>query len=73
MTIKQLIEKLSDMDPELEVYIRGYEDGYDDLCVLEPITVCKNVNTEWWLGKHEDQQNLKHSDEYEQAKGIVLS
>lgn len=73
MTIKQLIEKLSEMDPELEVYIRGYEDGYDDLYVLEPITVCKNVNTEWWLGKHEDRQNLKHSDEYEQAKGIVLS
>ena len=28
MTVKELIEKLSELDPELHVFVPGYEGGY---------------------------------------------
>lgn len=76
MTVEQLIEKLSTLDPTLEVYIRGYEDGYDDVVAFESVTVCKNFNTEWYYGKHEEVSNTTMSpadlSAYQITNGIVL-
>ena len=30
MTVKELIEQLQQLDPDLHVFVRGYEGGYDD-------------------------------------------
>lgn len=76
MTVKQLIEKLSTLDPTLEVYIRGNEDGYDDVVAFESVTVCKNFNTEWYYGKHQSIEYLNMSpadlSAYQINNGIVL-
>ena len=76
MTVKQLIETLSEMDPDLEVYVNGYEGGYNDAVLLEPIMVCKNYHTEWYYGKHEDiTQTTKSAADlsaYQITKGIVI-
>ena len=29
MTVKELIEQLQTLDPDLHVFVRGYEGGYD--------------------------------------------
>jgi hypothetical protein len=30
MTVKELIEQLQQLDPDLRVFTRGYEGGYED-------------------------------------------
>lgn len=66
MTIGELIEKLQTLDPTLEVFVRGYEGGYEDVNTeFEIGTFRKNVNTEWYYGKHE------HDDSGD-VEGIVL-
>jgi len=53
MKVKELIEKLSQLDPELMVVVHGYEGGVNniDKCILCDIEL--NVNTEWYYKKHE--------------------
>jgi len=58
MKVKELIETLSQLDPELMVVVAGYEGGVDEmdkyeLCDVELCDVELNVNTEWYYGKHE--------------------
>ena len=52
MKIKELIEILSKQDPNLNVVINGYEDGFDDISTLEVIKIKRNANTEWYYGSH---------------------
>lgn len=76
MTVAELIEKLNELDPALEVYVKGYEGGYDDVKQIKPITVCKNYHNDWYYGKHEDIAHTTMSpadlSAYQIAKGIVL-
>jgi hypothetical protein len=76
MTVAELIEQLSELDPNLEVYIRGYEGGLDDVVKYEHVTVCKNYNSEWYYGKHEEISQTTKSpadlSAYQMANGIVL-
>ena len=53
MKVKELIETLSQLDPELMVVIGGYEGGVDEVSRYELCDVELNVNTEWYYGKHE--------------------
>jgi hypothetical protein len=53
MKVKELIERLQALDPELMVVTNGYEGGVDDVEELELEKVALNVNTEWYYGKHE--------------------
>jgi hypothetical protein len=77
MTVQELIDKLQQMDPTAEVYVTGYEGGYDDIHDLEPVRVCKGFYEEWYYGDHEEYDVVRkgpadpHS--YEIAKGIVLT
>lgn len=76
MTVAELIEKLNELDPALEVYVAGYEGGYNDAGPINPVTVCKNYHTEWYYGKHEDIAHTTMSpadlSAYQIVKGIVL-
>ena len=53
MKIKQLLEKLNGLDPELEIYLKGYEGGVVELRTVAEVEVAKNYNVDWWYGPHE--------------------
>ena len=53
MKVKELIELLSQMNPELMVVIGGYEGGVNEIKKYKLCNIELNVNTEWYYGKHE--------------------
>ena len=53
MKVKELIELLSQLDPELMVVRSGYEGGVDEIKKIKIYDIELNVNTEWYYGKHE--------------------
>ena len=54
MKVKELIEELKKLDPELMVVVDGYEGGVSELNTCGETTVKLDVNSEWWYGKHEE-------------------
>ena len=53
MKVKELIEALSQLDPELMVVIRGYEGGVNEVTDYGLCNIWLNANDEWYYGKHE--------------------
>ena len=53
MKVKQLIEVLSQLDPDLMVVVAGYEGGVNEVDKSELCDIELNVNDEWYYGKHE--------------------
>lgn len=53
MTVKQLIEKLKQFDPEAMAVVAGYEGGYNEILDARDIVLNLDVNKEWYYGKHE--------------------
>lgn len=75
MKVKELIEKLSKLDPELYVFTSGYEAGVDDVVVSEVKQFALDVNDEWYYGKHEEVKNDEDNTLYFDktiVKGIIL-
>jgi hypothetical protein len=68
MTVKQLIEHLQTLDPELRVFKPGYEGGIDDVEPGDVVDVELNHYTEWYYGKHEEIDEPTENS----VKGIVL-
>ena len=80
MKVKDLIEVLSQYDPELPIFVEGYEGGCNDVDLIEEIEVIKDVNTEWYYGKHEKISDLHENvinDFAEQgkfpSKGLLIT
>ena len=72
MTVKELIEKLQTLDPNLRVFVRGYEGGYDDAGPASSITeIALNYHNEWWYGEHEDAFQVD-KENYTIVKGVIL-
>jgi hypothetical protein len=74
MTVKELIEQLQQLDPELRVFVRGYEGGYDDAGpITPPNDFALNFHDEWYYGDHEvaDYYNLD-PNKYTIVKGVIL-
>jgi hypothetical protein len=71
MIVKELIEQLQQLDPELYVFVDGYEGGYDDIAISEVKDIALNVNKEWWYGQHDNINDDKFIDA-KIVKGIVL-
>lgn len=64
MKVKQLIDKLSSLDPDMDVYIQGYEDGLEDLENIGLYGVIRDLNDTksfWWVGAHEYDSGGKTS------------
>jgi hypothetical protein len=57
MTVKQLIGQLERLDPEQMVVANGYEGGYDEILAAVPIRLKLHAHTDWWYGKHEQDDN----------------
>jgi hypothetical protein len=74
MTVKELIEQLQQLDPELRVFVRGYEGGYDDAGpITPPNDFALNFHDEWYYGDHEvaDYYDLD-PNKYTIVKGVIL-
>ena len=73
MTVKELIEHLQTLDPDLRVFIKGYEGGVDDkTSISEPVDITLNVHTEWYYGEHEYTSTGYEPANKQIVKGIVL-
>jgi hypothetical protein len=76
MTVKKLIEQLQQLDPDLHVFVRGYEGGYDDAGPISPvIEIALDVHEEWYYGKHEDADidyYVPDKSKHTIVKGIIL-
>jgi hypothetical protein len=74
MTVKELIEKLSELDPNLHVFTDGYEGGYNDVEISKINSFCLNVHDEWYYGTHEISSLIGEDErsDYKIVKGITL-
>ena len=72
MKVKELIELLSQMNPELMVVIGGYEGGVDEMDKFEMCDIELNVNTEWYYGKHEILEKEPTKKDSTIVKGVRL-
>lgn len=52
LTARDLIAILTDLDPDTEVFIGGYESGVNSASGVRPVRVAKFANTDWWMGQH---------------------
>lgn len=52
MTAARLIEKLSELPPDTPIFVRGYEDGLDDVKCILPTRVVLDYYSEWYYGSH---------------------
>jgi hypothetical protein len=65
MKVSELIKQLSDLNPELEVYVEGYEGGYDSPVISDVKKFKLNFYKDWYYGSHEER---KDGD----VEGIIL-
>jgi hypothetical protein len=76
MKIKELIEKLQHLDPDLEVVTNGYEGGYKYVDgSFEPFELALNVHTTGYYGPHENADytyNVPDKSQFEIVKAICL-
>lgn len=52
MTIRELIEKLKEFDPDLEAVVSGYEEGYDPIKIVSVVSVEKSTRNEHIYGTY---------------------
>ena len=70
MTVKELTEYLSKLDPDLRVFTRGYEGGYEDARMRDRIhDFHLNHYKEWYMGPHEV---INEKSKTETVRGIIL-
>ena len=61
MKVKELIEQLQQLDPEMETMRHGYEGGVENIACLSIEKVALKVHPEWYYGSHE---TIDKDDEY---------
>jgi len=72
MTVKELIEQLQTLDPDLHVFTPGYEGGYEDVFSVNNIVeVALNYHTDWYYGPHVEAEE-EHKGIYTIVKGVIL-
>ena len=75
MKVKELIETLSQLDPELMVVIGGYEGGLNEVSRYKLCNIELNVNTEEYYGRHESLEKGEEPKNKDSTivKGVVLT
>ena len=51
MTVTELMDELAKLPADRRVVVQGYEDGFDDVSVIEPILIEKNPSDAWYYGR----------------------
>ena len=75
MKVKELIKELSKLDPNLNVYVSGYEGGYNDVTELSNDRMVRNYHKpeDWWYGPHEIVESVYDSYQIEKSEdGIII-
>jgi hypothetical protein len=76
MTVKELIEQLQQLDPDLHVFTSGYEGGYNDIDEdYDIVEIALDVHEEWYYGKHESADSgyyVPDKSKFKIVKGIIL-
>lgn len=72
MKVKELIEQLKALDPELMVVRPGYEGGVTEVDHLNVILIALNVNEEWYYGEHEQIDEYSHKEHKGAERATVL-
>ena len=74
MTVKELIEKLQTLDPNLRVFVSGYEGGYNDAGPISSVKeIALDFHDEWYYGNHEDADySGVREGNYIIVKGVIL-
>ena len=57
MKVKDLLDLLSQMPADVDVVVKGYEGGADDVINVKLVKIKKDVYTEWYYGRHEIEEN----------------
>lgn len=76
MTVQQLIKALSQFeDQNLEVMVKGYEGGVDNISgnIPDIVNVALNVNDEWYYGSHEVVSKDHTYTDKQIIKAIILT
>ena len=73
MKVKELIEKLQALDPEMEVMRHGYEGGVENVTLLDVTPVALNVNELWYYGSHEEVYEDDEHPGHEIITAVVIS
>lgn len=58
MTVKELIDYLSQENPDMEVVVNGYEDGYDPIRTPYKKLVSEVPDAQWYNGFYEVSDNM---------------
>ncbi len=53
MKVMDLLTLLSEMPADADVVLKGYEGGVDDVLNVKLVKIKRDVNTDWYYGKHE--------------------
>ena len=53
MKVKDLLTLLSEMPADADVVAKGYEGGVDNIVNIQLVKLKKDVNAEWYYGRHE--------------------
>lgn len=72
MKVKDLIERLKELDQETMVVVSGYEGGVHEALEVETVTVALNVNTSWYYGEHEVVTDEEEYPEHSRAKAVSI-
>jgi hypothetical protein len=57
MKVKDLLNLLSKMPADADVVAKGYEGGVDDVVNVMLVKLRRDVNDEWYYGRHEINEN----------------
>ncbi|MFH1026051.1 MAG: hypothetical protein V1764_05165 [Nitrospirota bacterium] len=66
MTVIELIERLQEYRQDARIVVQGYEDGFDDISIIDEITIRPAPDPQWYYGRYE-KTDLKASQQSEQA------
>ena len=75
MTKKELIESLSDLPDNTEVFVKGYEGGFDKIRSVNKILVVEEEKAQpWYYGAFSafDYKNENKNDIRNPIEGVVL-
>lgn len=63
MKVRELINSLQALNPDLEVVVKGYEGGYDNALGARTLVLVKDYYDRSWLGKHENADYVERFEE----------
>lgn len=66
LTVRQLIDLLGQFPEDWPVVVQSYEDGYDPVTAVAPLTVTETPARPWWVGVY-------HAADKEGEPALLLS